>query len=200
MGNSMFDLFSEVLSGDALGQLAQRIGSDEAATSQGFGAAVPALLSGLARNARSEEGAQALHDALASDHDGSILGDLGGLLGGSHPQADRGGAILGHVFGSQRDGVAEQISHGTGLNPEQMQKLLALAAPLVMGMLGRQQREGGFTPGDLSSWLGQQQEIAQGQNAGLMGMVMGWLDRDHDGDVVDDLGDIAGGLLGQRGR
>lgn len=196
MSESMFDLFTGMLSGGALGQLSEKLGADDATTSQGFGAAVPAILGGLARNARSQEGAAALHEALAQDHDGSVLDDLGGLLGGSHPQAGKGGKILGHVFGEQQSGVEQQLARSSGLNDAQVQQLLALAAPLVLGWLGKQQREKGLDPGGLAGYLGEQQDIATGHNAGLMGMVMGWLDRDRDGSVMDDIGDIAGGLLG----
>ena len=66
-------------------------------TSKAMAAALPLLLGALSRNASQGDGASSLHQALANDHDGSILDDIGGFLGSGNTSS--GNDILGHVLG-----------------------------------------------------------------------------------------------------
>ena len=65
---------------------------------------------------------------------------------------DMGGAILGHVFGGQQGNVAAALGKSTSLLPESGQEylqLLAMLAPIVMGVLGKQHKERGGLLGSL---------------------------------------------------
>ncbi|MBO9622846.1 MAG: hypothetical protein J7500_09050 [Sphingomonas sp.] len=46
--------------------------------------------------------------------------------------------------------------------------------------------------------LGQFAQLIQGQSAGVLGGLGSMLDRNHDGSVIDDIGGLAGGLLGKK--
>jgi len=65
------------LSGGGLQQISQQVGADEETTGQAISAAIPLLITALARNASQPAGADALHNAL-QDHDGGILGNVMG--------------------------------------------------------------------------------------------------------------------------
>src|SRR5512134_2577667 len=93
-------LLTRQLLGEALSQISQQIGADKDTTGQALSAAMPLLLSALANNASKPQGAQALHTALAQDHDGAILNNLDGFL--SNPQAANGAGILSNVLGDRR--------------------------------------------------------------------------------------------------
>ncbi|HXV43837.1 MAG TPA: DUF937 domain-containing protein, partial [Anaerolineae bacterium] len=161
------------------------IGANEDTTGQALSAALPLLLSALANNASQPQGAQALHTALAQDHDGTIFNDLDGFL--SHPQAANGAGILGHVLGDRRDTVQTGLAQGTGLDAGSIGQLLEIAAPLVLGALGQQQQQQGLDPDSLSAYLGQQQQAAQASNPDLMSMVGNLLDMNRDGSALDDI-------------
>ena len=186
--SSLLDSLSGHLDDSALRRIGETLGADQGATSKALAAAVPLLIAGLARNAAQPGGAQQLHDALARDHDGSALD-----APAPAPSAD-GDAILGHILGDRR-AVAEQgVAKASGLDLSKVGPLLSMLAPLVMGALGRAQRQGRFGPGDLTDMLGRE-GAALGGSGGLMGMVAGLLDRDRDGSISDDLGSMLGGLL-----
>lgn len=63
----------QLLSGGGVSQISQKIGADERTTESALSTAMSLLVSALARNASEPRGAAALHQALAEDHDGSIL-------------------------------------------------------------------------------------------------------------------------------
>src|SRR5262245_57164297 len=69
-------MVTQGLAGSAGKQIAQRLGVSESTATAAIAVAVPLLLSALARNASQPEGAQALHQAVANDHDGSIFDNL----------------------------------------------------------------------------------------------------------------------------
>lgn len=83
-------------------QMSSQIGATPQQTQNGIAAALPALLGGLAHNAtRSPQGAQDLDNALTKNHDGGLLDQLGGLMGGAGGGGGAGGALgaLGGLMG-----------------------------------------------------------------------------------------------------
>ena len=208
------------------------IGATPGQTKTAVQAAMPMLLGALARNSATPQGAAGILGALERDHDGSLLDNLGGLLGGMSGGSgglgeiggmlsgmlggsggsgggmmDMGGAILGHVFGGKQGNVAATLGKSTGLQSGQILQLLALLAPIVMGVLGRQNKQsGGLDQGGLADILGGafQKSAAQAppsvtQSAGAGGigdLLSSVLDANHDGSVMDDLMKQGGGILG----
>jgi hypothetical protein len=182
------------LSGDGISQISRHIGADEQTTGSALSAAMPLLVSALANNASKPEGAQALHQALAEDHDGSILNDMSGFLG--NPQAANGAGILGHVLGAQQPAVTQGLAQGTGLDSSQVGQLLQIAAPLLMGALGQHQQQQGFDTNGLSAFLGGQQQAAHQSNPDMMSMLNSLLDMNRSGSALDDILGMAGKLFG----
>jgi len=193
----LIDLVNERLDDHAVSQLSQQLGVDPNTTRQAVPAALTALLGGLSHNAAQPAGAQQLLGALEKDHDGSVLDNLGGLLGGGGAQLGQQGAgILGHIFGNRQPAVATQVGRASGLDAATAGRLLMMLAPLVLGALGRAQRQRGLDQGSLSDVLnGERQRVEQAhpQHRGLLNVL---LDRDGDGQIMDDLAGMAGGLLG----
>jgi len=186
----------QALSGEGISQVSQKIGSDQRTTSSALTAAVPLLVSALANNASKPDGAQALHQALTQDHDGSILNDLSGFLG--NPQAANGTGILGHILGDQQPAVTQGLAQNTGLNSAQIGQLLQIAAPLLMGALGQQQQQQGLNPNSLSAFLGSQQQAAQQANPDMMSTLNSLLDMNRNGSALDDVLGLLGKLFGRR--
>lgn len=185
------------LGGGALSQISQRIGADEETTGSALSTALPLLLTALAKNAAEPREAEAIHQALAEDHDGSILGDLGGFL--SNPEAANGAGILSHVLGPKEPVVTQGLAKGTGLEAGQIGQLLQIAAPLIMGALGQQQQQQGLSTSGLAALLGGQQQLAQQSKPDMMSMLNSLLDADKDGSALDEIMGFVGKLFGGKG-
>jgi len=198
----MLEELASALGGDTLGQLAGVLGADNDAVGKGVAAALPALLGGLARNAREPEGASSLANALGDNHDGSILDSLGSIFGGSpwaQQQANRDGEkIVGHVFGRSRPRVEQQVQASSGLSSAMVSKLLPLLAPVVLGYLGKKLT--GNNSEQVASTLQHERAEVQQQD-GMFGKILDMLDGDDDEPGNGGLMDMAGDLLqGQAGR
>jgi hypothetical protein len=192
----LMDILTQQLSGSGLKQISQQAGTDEQGTSQVVSAAIPLLISALARNASQPDGANALHNAL-QQHDGGILDNLSGYLT-SGTGSSAGAGILGHVLGDRQNTVQSALSKQTGLDAGSIATILATLAPIVLGAIGRQQRQGGFDPGALSGYLNGQQQQAQAAAPDMMGSLTSLLDSNNDGSVIDDLGRMASKFFGNR--
>ncbi|MGB5872287.1 MAG: DUF937 domain-containing protein [Bacteroidota bacterium] len=191
----MADLLSTImqsLGGDGIKQMSKSLGVDEKTAAGGVEAALPLLVSALARNSQSADGAQSLHKALEKDHDGSILDNLGGLF--SNPQSGNGAGILNHLLGGKRQNVEQGLSKTTGMNTQAIGGILEMLAPMVLGALGRQQRSQNLDQSGLAGLLGGEQS-SLGSAGGLLST---FLDSDKDGSILDDLGRLAGGLFGPK--
>ena len=172
------------LSDDVLGQLSNQIGADKEQTASAAQGIFATLLGGLANNASTESGLSALGTALDRDHDGSMLDDLMGMVGGMMQGGDaapansavNGAGILGHILGDKQEVAAQQISQSSGLNVGQIMKLMPILAPIVMGVLGRAKSSGGLDLGSLAGILmGSAQNAQAGGLGDLIGSVLGGL-------------------------
>jgi hypothetical protein len=196
---SLQDLLGQKQGDEALSQISQTVGADPASVNSAVQAALPAILGGLASNASTPQGAEGLDTALANDHDGSVLNDLGGLsgmiFGGQQAapprQADAGG-ILGHIFGSNQGQVAQEVSDQSGLGIGQVAQILMMLAPIVMAYLGKQKQEQNIGADGLGGLLG---GILGGEQtstgSSMTDMAASMLDSDRDGSAMDDIASMA---------
>jgi hypothetical protein len=196
---ALIDQVHQQLDDNAISQLSRQLGVDPNTTRQAIPAALTALLGGLSQNSANPAGAQQLAGALSKDHDGGILDDLAGFFGDSqNPLQAQGAGILGHIFGNRQPKVADRVGQASGLDSAKAMKLLMLLAPLVLGALGRAQRQKKLDSGGLSDILGTERrrvEQAQPADRGLLDVL---LDRDGDGSIMDDIAGMAGGYFGNK--
>jgi len=183
--NAITQIITQQLGGNAARTLAQRFGISETAANSAVEIGVPLILTALARNASQPQEAESLHQAVATDHDGSIFNNLMGYL--QNPQNANGAGIHGHVFGNQRPTIENNLAQATGMDQSSAGGLLETLAPLVMGSLGQAQQENGLDASGLSDLLNNQQQEAQANAPGAMSMLSSMLDQNKDGSSMDDL-------------
>lgn len=190
------DLFNGAHSDSILKSISQELNLDESQAKSALGSALPVLLAGLTKNAQTSDGAASLNTALESKHDGSIFDNLSQFQNGAglSSMMQDGQGILGHIFGGKKTDVEDGISKRSGLNKADTAKFLAILAPLVMGYLGKKKRETNTTGGGLGDLLGgilgetkPNISLSKPKQGRILGMVTGFLDKDKDGDIVDDL-------------
>jgi hypothetical protein len=191
--NYIMQMLMQQLSGNAINKIAQQLGLDANTASKAVGVALPLLMSALARNTSTTSGAASLANALAKDHDGSILDDIMGYLGGS--QTSAGASILKHILGTDQAAVTSRLGQTAGVDSDTMSKVMEMVAPLLMGALGKTTQEQGLDSGSLADFLNTQQEEAKTQQPNIIGSLNSMLDSDGDGNAMDDIGGILGKLF-----
>lgn len=182
--NAVDDILEQLPVKDIAAELGVTPAQAEAAARQ----ALPALLGGLAANAEDPGGADSIAGALGQHAPLRGTVDLSGVDTGD------GDKIVRHVFGDNRDEVAERLagtSQAAGLSGDLMKRLLAILAPIVLSYLaGRLTSRSGSSEGGGGLVSTVLEEVLRGTTPGSTGSPSG---------LGEILGDVLGGLLG-RGR
>lgn len=155
-------------------QIAAQLGVDPATATKAIEEGGSTILTGLQRNASTPDGAAAIERALGK-HAG--LGDAVDV--GAVNTAD-GEKILGHIFGGQESAVAQKLTSEPGTAGIDFGKLLPLLAPVIMGLLAKNQSAA----------------PAGGESSGGIGDLIGGLLGGGGSGGGLDLGGLLGGLLG----
>jgi hypothetical protein len=192
---SLLELLQQQVGGQAVDQISQRLGADRGTTSNAIDAALPLLLSAVAREASNPDQAQSLERAVSQDHDGSILNDVPGFI--NRAESGPGAGILSHVLGGRQQAVQNGLSRATGLDTGKTAQLLMMLAPLVMGALGKAKQERKLDAGGLSTLLSGEHEQLKQQAPGVMGALGRLLDQNQDGSMMDDVAGMLGKAFGR---
>lgn len=211
--SGILDLLNSDLGKTIISGVAGQTGQNESKTGSVLTMALPVLMQAMKNNTSTPQGAQGLLGALNNNHDGSILDNLGGLFGGGVDSnvLDDGGKILGHVLGGKQQHVENALSQKSGIDAGSVAQILKVAAPILMGVLGKQAKQQNVSNSSgmeslLGGLLGSDSKQSQ------QGFLESMLDADGDGSVIDDvagmvlggskkksgLGGLLGGLFGKK--
>jgi outer membrane protein OmpA-like peptidoglycan-associated protein len=146
---NLIELVKGYLGPDVVQHAASYVGESPAATQKALTSIVPTVIAGLANMASTTSGAQELSRMLDSGgYDGRALDGVASMLSGgaaTKSAAAAGGSILDTLFGSKLGGIADALARVAGIRGGSAHSLLALVAPIVMHVLGRQRSALGGT-------------------------------------------------------
>jgi Bacterial protein of unknown function (DUF937)/PRC-barrel domain len=168
MTENLVSAISRFLTPEMIGKMASVSGLDRSTTQSAVGACVPAILNGLADLAAKPGGARQISDAIAEQPTG-MLSNLAQTLGGASMPAERGTGLLSSLFGGGvLNTLVSTLSRFVGIGEGSTRTLMGLLAPVILGVLGREQRAAGVETGGLARMLmGQKDQIAAAMPVGL---------------------------------
>jgi len=181
------DLLGSVMgnfSDDIVASVAKQAGVDPQMAASVLEKMAPAMTGAMAKNSQSESGARELDKALERNN-GDIL---------DKPESvsqDMGSKILGHVFGANKDSLAQEVSSQVGTDSGTAAKVMEMFAPMVLGSFGKEKTKQGIDVNDLSGILGGAVKNMD-SNSGMMALAMKYADLDGDGSVIDDVPKLLG--------
>lgn len=208
------NILQEILSaqgGDVVGQLAKQFGLDSKDASKALSNLIPAIAGGIKKTSQSRSGREALVSKLDRNNNVAQSINLPSALGSSDI-TNTGNEILGDIFGSKEVSrtVAGQTAQSTGLDLGILKKMLPIVAGLVMSSLNNKSQASGGGLGDLLGGLAGAQAQQPQRSGGLGGLLAGllgrgkaaapqqsaggigsFLDFDGDGDIADDVLNLA---------
>jgi len=163
-----------------------------------LGAIVPTTLAALSNLAATKTGAQQISQALAAGkYDGSMLGNVGSLFGNklsTDNTITAGKGLLDSLFGNSFGSMTDLIARASGIRAGSASSLMALIAPLIMHVLGRQQAAAGGGVSALTNLLGEQRGFLSGLLPSGMASLLGW------SGATSSLADVASATTGAASR
>jgi len=171
------DLIEGFVKDQIKNQITETIGVNNNKADGAIHDVIGSLIGGLANNASKPEWANALVSALDKDHDGSILDDAFAIM----QSENKGEAIISHILWDKSSGISQLIGAKNNIDSAQVQKILAVIAPIVMGYLGKKKKEEWLgLDGIVSLLSGEKSAIAKDSAESPL---VAFLDQDGDGDV-----------------
>lgn len=192
---------SDILKMLPIDDIAKQFGVDPAVASQAVEEGSATILSGLAKNAQTSEGASAIEKALGKHSGQSETVDVTSV------DAVDGGKILTHIFGDKKETVEKELTKSDKTAGIDFGKLLPMLAPIIMGMLSKNKSQpagdsaGGGIMDVIGGLLGGGGGNASTGGIGdLLSGVLGGGDADgdgkKDGGPLGGITDLLGGLFG----
>lgn len=181
--------------------MAKELGVSPGVAQQGADALLPAILGGFQKQAQGG-GIEGLGGLIAGLGGGGLLDSV---LGSQPTPVGQGNEILGQIFGSKDVSrtVAGHAAAQSGLDAGLLKKMLPMLAMLVAGYMakqGDQTAADGAPAGGLGGMLGNVLGGLVGGGsapaAGGLGGLGSLLDRNGDGNPLDDILGMAGKLRG----
>lgn len=196
MSINLLDMLKDQVTGSLAKQASSFLGESEENVTSGLGGIFPALLGSVINKSSEPSGASGLMDMIGG-LDMDMLGDIGGLFGsganGVNGLLNSGGGIVESLLGDKMGGIIEMISKVSGLKSGSSSSLLKMAAPFLMGLIGKQMKGKGMS--FLTDLLMGQKEHVQAAMPSGMGGLLGFADmaKNITGAVSGAAGSVATG-------
>ncbi|NNB88685.1 OmpA family protein [Corallococcus exiguus] len=166
---------SQFMQKGLLQKISGSLGEDPQATTKALPGAIAAVAAGVADQGGNEAGA---HRLLTKLNEGGYTGPdapprAGGVGEGLLDEEESGKGMLSGIFGNKLGGITDGLTRFGGMrNAGSATRLLSLAAPMLMGVLGKQVRDQRMGSSGLMQLLnGQRNNIAAALPAGLGGIL-----------------------------
>ena len=201
MSINIMSMVKDAVSQQVMNKIGSMVGLDQSKSASAFETAAGSILGGLMNKASSPSGAEAVFGAVQKQDTG-ILDKLGDLLGGGEATDNfqkQGGGVLDMVFGKNSAQAQQAVGSSLGLGSGMVGKLMSMAAPILMGVIGNYVKSKALNAVGLGSLLGEQKSFLGGMlpssltsNLGFGNMLSGA--SNVAGNVADGVGNVAGSV------
>ena len=193
MSFNLLDLAKNYLAnGDVVKAASGFLGESESGTSSALSAIIPTILGTVTQKASTTDGASGIMDLLRlGNHDGGILDNVSGLLTGgdqTNSLLSTGGSVVKSLLGDKVGGVIDLISNFAGVKQSSSSSLLSMAAPILLGLIGKKVKSDGLGVSGLMSLLGgQAANIQSAMPSGIASGLTSLLGLGSLGNIVDSV-------------
>jgi len=163
------------LANPAVGRIAQRLGESDATVSRGVQASLASVLGGLVSKSNDVGVVRRIFDVITSRENTANVDDVNNLVNGlsTSSTSSLGTTLLSSLFGNRTANVGDLIARTAGFkNSSSGAALLNMAAPLVLGFLGKRVRDSNLSLGGLTNLFASERDsILAAAPAGLANFV-----------------------------
>ena len=155
MATNLVSEIADVLSPSIVSRIASALGLNQTSTQKAVVAAVPALLAALISVVSRPQAATKLNDVVRKQEPG-VLASLTSAIGepGQNALVGQGSSLLTSLLGGKTlSALTGAVGQYAGIDAGRSKTLMGLLGPVVLGVLGQQQRSGGLDASGLANLL-----------------------------------------------
>ena len=160
MSANLISSIAQVLSSDVIARIASSLGIDRSQADKAMQAGIPGLLAAIVSLVSRPGGASALNGAIAQQQP-ALLSNLSKVVGGptQNNLIDGGTSTLNSLLGSSTTALlTNAVGQYVGLGGNASKNILGLLAPVIMGVLGHEQRTNGLDADGVADLLESQKD------------------------------------------
>jgi len=168
--DSLLSAAKSYLTPDVVRNASVMTGESESATRQAMHGGIASVFTGLTNMASTSEGESTLGSLSREPALGRLLNNVSSSFSGieSSSLMNSGQTLMGKIFGDHTTGVSDLVARSSGISSSSSGKLMAMLAPLTLGVLGKYAAAHGLNATGLANSLTQQKdEFAAAAPAGL---------------------------------
>ena len=186
---NLLELAKSYLSDDVVGQVGTILGEDQQNTQTALHGALPAVLGGLIQKSAEPGGPGTIMDMISEvmtpnraageviTPEGGVFSQLGSMFDGNSGQMSSflsmGSGLITSLFGDKVGAIASALSTHSGIKQTSASSLLSLAAPVLLGVLGKRMATDGDGPSGLAGLLSSQAGNLQAAMPSGLGSLLG---------------------------
>ncbi|HHH49446.1 MAG TPA: DUF937 domain-containing protein, partial [Saprospiraceae bacterium] len=157
MSINLLEMLNSQLGSSVIQQASKFLGEDESKTQSAMGAILPSILGSLVQKSATPSGPSGIMDMISKGNfDGSIFNNIGSMFAGgdsSSSMMNIGTSLLKGLVGNKLGTLIDVVANVSGLKKNSSSSLLSMAAPLVMGMIGKVIKSKGLNTAGLAKML-----------------------------------------------
>jgi OmpA-OmpF porin, OOP family len=164
MSFNLMDIAKGYFTNQLVSKASSYLGESEGGISKAISAVIPSIIGGVADKASSLDGAASISRLAGEQHSGGILNTIGDFL-----SPDKGNDLMGKstgiissIFGNSGGSnmLTNLISSFAGVKGSTVGTLISMAAPAVLGMIGKHKADTNMSDSGLASFMGEQKKLA----------------------------------------
>jgi OmpA-OmpF porin, OOP family len=169
MSFNLMDAAKGLFTNEMVSKASSYLGESENGVVKAISGILPSVLGGLVSKTSDNEGAGAVAQMAQESHTSGVAGNLDSFLGNDGGGLlNKGAGMLSGLFGGKLDGITGLLSNFAGVKSSSVASLMSMAAPAVLGMIGKHASDNNMGAGGIASLLSSQKDnIAAAMPAGL---------------------------------
>ena len=138
MANNIESILGELLKSDAVKGISETSGLSLDNVESVLKNALPSLISGASKQTTNENTKESFFAAL-DNHGSKDLSNLTSFF--KNVDLTDGSKIISHLLGNEKEDTSAKVAKQTGVDSKDVTKILAVAAPLLMSVMGKKAKE-----------------------------------------------------------
>lgn len=153
---TLFDTTRSLLTADSVRRFSQALNEPTDKVEAGLNTVVPALVTGFIREGSTSEGAQKIAHLLeAQGFESDLPQNLNDQL-----YLTKGENVVEDIFGDNYHALASGLTPETGLKSENVEKMIEMVAPVVLGVIGTKIKDEGMDANSLNGFFLKQRTMS----------------------------------------
>ncbi|MCB0709973.1 MAG: DUF937 domain-containing protein [Chitinophagaceae bacterium] len=157
MSFNLIDAAKNLFTDELVKKASNYLNESESGVVKAIASILPVVLSGFVNKVANHEGADFVAQTAKQQNESGVLSNLESFFGNDGGSLlNKGAGLVNSLFGNKLDGITGLLSNFTGLKNASVSSLMSMAAPAIMGLLGKHASDNNLNTGSITTLLNNQ--------------------------------------------